>query len=249
MNKIKEIINNKIIGVMLGGYSINTLRLVIKEIKDYDVCWCAINSFKMMEDFILNEIDKKLSIVQWLAEVEYWEDYEKLVRIPMIKEFVEREDNNLIIISSKILDNFNKLGEKEIYENHQDKFYVIEDPSEWDVPNSLALFIMLLTKYGAEKFILFGCDGYNEDNNRTLDSYFQKELKRQERLIAFRNDKVCNLYSDTIDFKGSFKRRYLDFCTKERLIPAEIVNCNINSSIDIFRRIKYSELKNELNSK
>ena len=255
MNRIKELIENKIIAIVLPGASIGGnlggLEARILSLKRYNFCWCGINNFKLIEDNILKKKDYHMSIVQSIGEVEQWEKYERELRYPMIKEFLERPENNVLILSSEIIENFRKLSLE--IDKYLSKIYVVENARKLDVPNGLTFYLQLLTLAGAKRIFLFGCDGYNNptelEKKVVVQHYYKAKAKLEELKAMFHKD-GSRLNADptnTIPFQGLFKPLYLEYCIKNRLVPARIINCNPNSVITLFPKISYDELEKYLN--
>lgn len=235
-------IKDRICAIMLPGKSITRLEEKIHDLEEYNLCWCSMTSFPMMEKFILNKINKKLDVVFECNEVKNWQDYNLQIRIPRMDEYLKRK-NNYLITSSEVLSKLNKLNREELYYIYKNKIYVVQDCRKVDVPNGLALFIELLTKFGAKRIILFGCDGYKGKEGEDIDTYYRPEIRAIERKIGFGTEKASHLHSDTADFEGTFYPKYNKYCEERKIKPIEIINCSPISVINIFKKVNYEQIE------
>jgi len=244
--KVCNIVNGRNVCIMVHGKSIYELENRIEELKDYDICWVSMSAFDMMETFILNKINKRLSIVQDCGELEFTVLYDEKLRIPRWENFLKRRDKNLILTATQIVGNLNNMGRQDIDYNFREKIEYIPK-SMWSlVPNGLTLLLTYLGLSGTKKIILFGCDGYNGELNKDLDSYYHKELIKEERMLGFHNENTSGLHSDSYSFNSYFPDFFNRYSYKSQQTKAEIVNCSPNSMFTIFRKINYDQLKEEL---
>jgi hypothetical protein len=228
---IKEKINGRTCIVTLSGASLETLRRASSLFTDIDACWCGINQFDLVQTHILSPIHKHFDIVLDISEVENAIEYEKRCRIPRIKNELERKD--MIYITSETLLSYGSLESGENIKIISDYLDISK------VHNSLMAYLFLLTLGGAKDIYLFGCDGYQGEyiEHNAMMSYFCPEEVENDYRIAFPDKIKCALSSDTEAFNGSFKDKYLDFCTEKQVVPINIINVNPDSFIDIFKRI------------
>ena len=62
MQRLKEKIEGKTCFVLLGGASLEYLRIVAQDFKDKDICWCGMNFFTPAKTHILDSIGKKYGV-------------------------------------------------------------------------------------------------------------------------------------------------------------------------------------------
>jgi hypothetical protein len=206
------------------------------------------NFFIPAKQHILDAIGKKFSIVVDISDVLNVETYEKECRIPRVEEYLNKE--GILIMSHKIEDNFRRIGRKDIFQTHKHQIFFIEDYVNLDnVHNSLMAYLFFLTRFKVKDIFLFGCDGYdyNEEikEKNLIYSYFCPVEVRRDIEIAF-GYIFSGLPSDTQTFDTSFESNYLHYCTEHQLIPRKIFNTNKNSFINVFPRITYSKINEEL---
>ncbi len=266
VHKISEIIGNREVGLMLHGKSIEELENRIEEFKDYDVCWVSLNKFDIMQKYILNKIDKNLRMVLDIGEVHYRDDFEKQIRIPRWLEYLQREDDNLLVTSQDIIDGIHEVAGENILDPYQHKIVSMHGCRQLEVPNSLGVYLLLLTQYSAKKIFLFGCDGFGRksafkntplwsgkemefrDENQSLATYFKPEYTKQERIVGFKDETASGLHSDSPTFNDQYNKILSRYCQENNLRPVETVNVSFNSLFTIFRKISYDTLKGELYS-
>jgi hypothetical protein len=241
---IKDKINGRNCAVVLSGASVEELRKLISLFEHIDLCWCGINTFHLTQQHVLSSIRKEFDIVMDVSEVANVEEYEVKCRVPRVYRYLH-ETEGLFITSRKVFSNINRVKRIEL----EDKVKFINDYLNLDdVHNSLMAYLFLLTKEGANRIYLFGCDGYQGEyiEHNAMMSYFCPREIKEDYQIAFPGKINCALPSDTIVFNGSFQVRYLDYCTKHKLVPREITNANTNSFVTIFPRKTISEVQYEL---
>ena len=247
--KLKEIINNRIVGIMAFGNSIKELEKYIIELKNYDICWATLNAFPVMEDYILSKIDKQLDIVfdcSTVIESQIMK-YEDL-RLPRLDNFLARNYNNCWLTSYGITRDLKAMNRGSILEEYKDKIIIVDNifptdciPYFMSVPNSITLLIGAMMYGKAKKIILFGYDGFNGFPEDAINSYYHPELAKKEQLIALGGYSDSNLNLGTHLFKKNFTRIYNDY--RQLFGNVEIINCSFNSVYDNIRKIKYENLK------
>ena len=169
MQKIKNVIKNRICCVVSKGKSIEKLQNNITHYRHRDLCWVSSNQFEYVEDAIISQIGKNFDLIADCTTVDRKDTYEPNIRIPRFLKFLERKDNNLLMISRLTQQQcFLDYGRKDILEKYKDKIVLIDDlfsipqaPKEiWDKPpNSNTLLFAFLVAGGAKKIMVFGMDG------------------------------------------------------------------------------------------
>lgn len=234
--KLKEIINNKTIWLLLPGASILELEFKIKDWEKYlsNICFAGINFFNIIENNILMKLDKGryFDIVFDCSDVMNDSLYEQKIRIPRFKEYLNRPQNNRLITAHQIVNNMDSIMSNAVLNTWMDKITYIEPYIEkyWKTAtNSLSLYLMMLTLFGAKKIILFGADGWKGNSyhpEENVNAYYKKEMIMWERSIAFNDPYKCNLYSESLDFNTSFSKMFMWFCSEKKVVPPIILNCS-----------------------
>lgn len=251
LSKLKQIINNRPVAIMVHGKSIETLEQRINEYKDLDVCWVSMNLFSIMEKFILSKINKKLDIVLDCSTVANSNlvNYENNFRQPRLKEFLSKQYNNLWVTTKGIIDLYKNIINKNKFINtYINKILIVDTifpPSQiakyMSVPNSLTLLIAAIIAGGASKIVLFGCDGYRGKVSIGINSYFKPNLQRIERYNALGSSLDPGVNRDTDGFEGRFSRLYKEY----KLLfnnNVEIKNCSNISVYKCLPKITYDEV-------
>ncbi len=250
MSKLQEIIKGRTVGFMLHGQSIKELEDHIVELKDADICWVSTSLFPIMEKYILSKIDKNLDIVFDCATVPHsrLEHYEN-IRLPRLEEFLERPVNNLWITTHGLMRDSVYPFAPWLSGWYFEKILLVDSlfppnniPYWMDVPNSTALAIGAIIAGGAKRIITFGLDGYKGDITTGVNSYYQPNEHRKERLAALGTEQDPGINRDTAGFETRFTQRLVEY--KELFgNDCEIVNCSPNSLYNMIPKISYSELR------
>jgi len=253
MSNLSSIINNRIVGIMAHGSSIERLESYIGGLKNYDICWASLGLFTVMEDYILNKINKKLDIVMDCSTVSesLQSNYEENIRLPRILNFLSRNTNNLWITTHGLIRDIVSKRRPTWLSTYNNTIFEVDDifpttdrPFYMSVPNSLTLLVAAALAGGAKKIILFGCDGYTESENN-LHTYYQPILQRIERLHALGDIMNEGIVRDSINFEKRFGL-CVDIYKKLFNNNAEIINCSPNSIYSCIKKIDYNQLESEL---
>jgi hypothetical protein len=256
LSKLTNIINNRIVCIMVHGASIERLEDTIESLKDYNLCWASLGLFTTMEDYILNKINKKLDIVMDCSTVaeHLQENYEENIRLPRIQGFLERNMDNLWITTHGLIRDVVSKRRPQWLEIYKDKIFEVDNLFPKDnlsfymsVPNSLTLFTAAIIAGQASKIILFGCDGYIDSANN-LHTYYKAMLQRKERYNALGYTTDDGIVRDSKNFELRFDG-WLENYKKLFNNNMEIVNCSPNSIYTHIKKIDYYQLLFELNRK
>ena len=256
MDRLENLVQNKTIGVMLHGKSIEELENRIELFKNLDIVWVSLNAFDIMETYILNKINKKLDIIFCLAH--FWPEIEKNIRIPALINAIK---NGTLVIAKKYLFDsiFPESKFPDIYDQYEKSILLIEDIINQDnksladillvyTVSSLGYILCVLSILKAKQIILFGCDGalFND-----LNSYYKSE-RLLERRVVFPNKLtdypdgyLISLKSDTEILNTDFFNTYLTCMNKFNMPLVPILNCSPNSYITAFPLITYDNLLKE----
>jgi len=242
---LRRIIYNRTIGICLQGASLDLLEKNITTFESLDICWAGINRFNVIQDYILNQIKKHLEIVMDIADVARADDYDKAVRIPRLETFIKKNEGGVILTKVSILENMLKVS-KTISINPKHSCVFLDTANcNFCIPNSLTLYLFLLTRYGAKQIILFGLDGLTQ-NHTLLTSYYRIDSLLRERQIGFGNKNLCYLHLDAALFNISFLGIYKKYCLENNLTPLKIWNCNPDSYYTLFPTISHDKIREKL---
>ena len=256
MVELENLVKNKIVGVALHGKSIEELEERIELFKDLDIVWVSLNAFDIIETYILNKINKKLSLIYCLAD--YWPEIEKNIRIPLLIEAINR--GSLMIAKKYLFENiFPENGAPDFFGKYRDKIFLIEDfidINHFSIENllshytvsSLGYILSTLSILKAKKIILFGCDGGIKND---ITSYYKSDIHIERRVLApyklkdFEDGMLFNIQSDTDILNTEFWKTYLTCMTLFNITPPPILNCSPNSYVTTFPIITYDSLLKE----
>ena len=256
IEKLQSIIRNRTCIVLSKGRSLEDLEQMIHKLSDYDICWVGQNRTDYIEDKLLAPINKQIDLVVECATVFRKESYESEYRLPRLTKFLERE-NNLLLTSELVLDECFRTYGPQILEKYKDKIITIDSlfnlsnvPKKvWEPPpNSLTLLLCFLIAGQAQKIILCGVDGFISNDVDIFNTYYQSEIVAEERIRTFKNapNFKGSVPADIEAFNLNFPDLLVIYQKAYNNLNVEIVNCSPQSIIDVFRKIDYNKLEQEL---
>ena len=252
MAKLSPIVNKRPVFLLSHGASIKGLEDRIQEYKDKDICWVGMGLFTNMEKYILSKIGKKLDVVFDCASVPdgFRRNYETNVRMPRLKEFLERpEDNRWICTHGTQRDCIDIYApEMRRFDNKiflVDSLFPKHQIGLWmSVPNSTTLAIASMIAGGASKIFIFGMDGHTKSDDN-VNTYYHPEEHEKERLAALGSTKDNGIPRDTDNFRKQFPvllRNYYRLFGRN----TPIYNVSPITVYDCPPKIKYEEIRNYL---
>ena len=245
-DKIKHIVNNRVVAIMSHGKSIEELENRITEFKDYDICWTSFNYYSLMEDFILSKINKKLEIILEGADSDNVK-YETDFRIPKMLEVIRR--GNIPITTWKLMrTEYHKKGLQWFYNENKDNIVLADHLLDIiNAPNTLSLLIYCIAVCEPKKIIMFGVDGYKGSaNDDEYSTYYKPEFARQRRARQLKHRKNFTLKETSDNFETDFYKHLNLYCNKYNIKAPEIINCSPNSLFTCFKKANYESIKREL---
>lgn len=257
LRRLRKQVNNRVVGVMLSGKSIEGLEKRIKEYKDYDICWVSINLFEVMEDYILSQIGKRLEMVFHSYTLSLSREkklaYELNHRIPRLRKFMHRPEQNYVLSTWRLMgSNYRSLGLYDFYKEYEKRIILID--YLFDTLTGVNSSILLLATLGVanpKKIITFGLDGTKLDSQNAIHSYYKEELQAKEKRMNYdigdEREVIVPVTSTSASMEKTFPSIYEDYCNRCGIQKRpEIVNCSPGTMFSIFRNINYNQLKSEL---
>jgi hypothetical protein len=231
-------LKNKNCAILAHGKSIEELEKRIQEFKDLNVVWCGMNYFNPTEE-VLKLINKEFKVVFDCSTVKNNVEYELKGRLPRLREYLDRNTDNIYITLRTGRDNLFDLRNRispEFNSKYQEKIIYGEDlgfdTNQFCV--SLHLYITILYKMGAKKIFLFGADGGGSGGNN-VDSYFQAEIINKDKVLA---DNVSyNMVGDTNNINSTYEPIMKNIFG---YVPI-VLNCSPNSTYTAFKKCTYDE--------
>lgn len=241
IDHLQRIINGRAVAILAAGSSIKELEKRISGLRNADICYFGLNNFSVQETHILQQIDKHFSVMMNSAR-------ENIPRfIEGIIDFLNRDEDNMFV-SSFWRDAFGLLGSdfdlNQFLSKYDTKliFFSLSyertvpnrnHPLHFTVGNSLQILIQLAIIGKASRIVLFGADGYCEENSEK-QYYCQREyspLSGQKALIFDTN---------------TFFNPIMPIATRNiyktyNLAPIDILNCSENSFYTPFPKVSYDD--------
>ena len=242
--QIEQSLLNLPICIILHGKSCETLENNINLFKDLNVVWASISTFDIPQKYILDKINKKFSIVFDSSTVKNEREYELIVRIPRLINYLFEDKNNIYICTKSDKNNLFDLRNRlrlTFNEYYKEQIIYTEDrgidPKPFCV--SLHLYIACLCKLGFKKIILFGADGGGKHGN-SIESYYKWEEIKKDKEIA--DNLNFNMIGDSCNINSSYESLMMKTLG---YIP-KVFNTSIDSLYTVFPKITYEEVLNNL---
>lgn len=252
IERLRRVINRRPVAIILHGPSARELEARITELEDCDICYFSLNAFSVMEKYILQKINRHLSLVTGAAApgnqmndiIDFLERQEDNIFISTmdsfqrwkmppgfnLDKFIKKYDEKLLFVTAT----FTVMTIKEGLFLH---FPSIEYPLHFPGQNSFSVLLSLAIIGGASRVVVFGGDGGRTD---TPEFYFRQsdpvyrysppELKME---LSLMND--TKLFNATMPL--ILERIYEIY----NLRPVDIVNCSEQSHFTPFRKLSYDE--------
>lgn len=253
IEKLKEIVKDKTIGIISMGPSLNELEQNIEFFRDKPIIWVGFNYNWIIEKFILNKINKYLDISCNFGILGDWKNgrvFEETIRIPHLVKAIDK--NRFVVVSKSLIQIvYNTLGLEYFYEKYKDNLYFLEDLQVYSSShpgNSFSQIIGFILRCQPKKVILFGLDGYRKKDHLNKDNVYYKQ---QEIFSIFKELAECietkenMLEYDSVIFEQKGYDYCKDVCIQNGLPLPTIINCSPTSIFTKFKKINYKELINE----
>lgn len=240
IEKLQKIVDGRPVAILAAGPSVRELEKRICELRNADICYFGLNNFSVQETHILQQIDKRFSVIMCSSR----EGMPDILK--SIIDFLNRDEDNMFISSfwrntfELMATDFNlnqfliKYDKKLIFFgiSHERPFPNSARPLHFILGNSLSVLIQLAIIGKASRIILFGADGSSKKN--TEDYYYRQgdyPASPRENLI---ND--TNKYFNPIA-PIAIRNVYKTY----KLPPIDILNCSENSFYTPFPNVSYDD--------
>ena len=252
IERLRRVINKRPVAIILLGSSAAELEERITELDDCDICYCALNASRPIEKYILQKINRKLSVFMYSAirtgvdshmdeTIEFLERPEDNIFIgarssfrPLEREegfdfdeFIKKYDKKLLFFEATFT---SIIAKKELFL----RVPSIEYPLHFPRINSFAMLLSLVVIGGAPMVVVFGGDG-GRINGREL--YFRKEWDtiRPESVLE------TNMRIDARLFNVMMPLELRKIYKLYNLRPVDIINCSVQSHYTPLRKLSYDE--------
>lgn len=255
IEKLRGIIKGRPVAIILQGFSTRELEERITELKDCDICYSSLNSFGVIEKYILEKNNRNCSIVMCSSPVGLG------VEIGNIIKFLERPEDNLfnsfkLAFCLAAMPKWFDLGEFMAKYDQRllfhdcvfpvfhhlagpffDQFPSEEFPLHFVAQNSLSVLLSIVVIGKPSRVAIFGADGGRIDQNGL---YF-----KESELRSYRQDLDGDIEGTLMADTRTFNQRMLPMLWKVYRIyglkPVEIINCSERSHYTPFKKLSYDE--------
>lgn len=265
IERLRKVIKKRPVAIILPGFSLRELQERIAELEDYDICYAGVNTFKIIEDDILQKIGRDFSIVMCSANpasemnsiVDFLEKQKdntiifgtesfqvrkkELPRDFDLNKFIEKYDKKLLFFTGVFTPFILTMG-GELFPQIPSREY----PLHFRAQNSLSTLLLLILIGGASKVVIFGGDG-GKINGQELyfsqsaleKNFIGKSLSKSS--VVDKESLIRSYMIDTKVFNATMplilKRVYKIYNLK----PVDIINCSEKSHYTPFRKVSYDE--------
>lgn len=252
IERLRRVINARPVAILLPGPSIGELERRISELENCDICYFGVNDFRIMETYILQKINRNLSLAMCTAAPGE--------RLDDNIDFLERREDNIFVSergsfqAKGMPEGFHlgrfmgKYDKKLLFLNTVpipviDGRLVIQVPTQkcplhFPRQNSLSILLALALIGEASKVVIFGGDG---GKTNTGELYFRPS-DPGERHFAPEQAIVTDTRVFNETMPSVMDRIYKIY----NLRPVEIINCSVQSHYTPFRKTSYDEVFNLL---
>jgi len=182
IERLRGVINKRPVAIILQGASVTELEARITELEDCDICYFSINTFKVVEKYILQKINRNFSLVMCAAAPGR--------QMNDIVDFLERQEDNILFSARDSFhppkrdplhpqkmpqgfdfdEFFSKYDEKLLFFTGAPATLLVRSglflrvpsikyPLHFPEENSLSILLSLALIGGASRVVIFGADG------------------------------------------------------------------------------------------
>lgn len=240
IERLRKIVNGRPVAILAAGPSISELEDRIGELIDADICYFGLNNFSIAESKILQQIGKRFTVIICGCPAELPN------RIKDILSFLNRNENNMFISTffnnafglmdkGFDLDNFISKYNKKLLFLGISKERTVPDsgyPLHFIHSNTLLSLIQIAMIAKASKIILFGADGYCDEN---IEEYYYSHNEYNA------SPRECLITDTNVYFNPLAPIAVKNVIQTYRLKPIEILNCSEKSFYTSFPKISYDD--------
>ncbi len=250
IEKLRRLINERPVAIILHGPSLKELEERISELKDCDICYFGLNDFWVGEEHILQQINRHFSVVMCGGA--------PITQVLANSDFLERQENNMFIAPMnslrppQLLDEFDLDGFIKKYDRkllffeciftsikiHYGLFLPIpsiEYPLHFPMQNSFSMLLSLALIGKAPLVVIFGGDGGRID----VPELHFKEYASASTYTGATLER--SLAKDTRIFNVTMPLILEKIYKLYNLEPVDIINCSEQSHYTPFRKLSYDE--------
>ncbi|MBU4289005.1 MAG: glycosyltransferase [Proteobacteria bacterium] len=235
---LQKIIDGRPVAILAAGPSIKELEKRISELRHADICYFGLNDFSVQEAHILQQINNHLSVVMCSDHINLSKYLKAIINL------LDRDEDNMFV--SEIWRDILKPTELDFYHfsNKYDRKLIFFSlnlertvpnsnfPLHFIVSNSLLVLIQLAIIGKASKIVLFGADGYCEnDGEAYYNNICESDDVRRKSVID-----DTNRYFNPIA-PIAIRNIYKTY----NLAPIDILNCSESSFYTPFPIISYDD--------
>jgi hypothetical protein len=260
IERLRQIIKGRPVAIILQGFSARELEERIAELQDCDICYSSLNSFGVIEKYILQKIGHNCSIVMVSGPVGIDVEIENVIN------FLERPEDNMFISTRICFDLtghhkmpmphwFNaeefiaKYNKRLLFNDlvfpvfHHlagaffEQFPSEEFPLHFVAQNSLSYFLAMVLIGKPSRVIIFGADG----GRISPDGLYFKETELRSYRHDLGGDIEGGLMADTMTFNQRMVPMLWKIYRIFGLEPVEIINCSERSHYTPFKKLSYDE--------
>ncbi|MFC1933569.1 hypothetical protein ACFLXX_00245 [Chloroflexota bacterium] len=258
IEKLRQVINGRPVAILLQGPSIIQLEERISELRDCDICYAGLNDFGVIEERILEKINRHLSLFMCSSLI----DLRRQIENRNLFDYLERQEENLLVSEKESfliqqlwqpfdLDEFvTKYDRRLLFFVSTFTFMKIQEGLFLPVPSiryplhfpkqgSFSILLSLALIGGASMIAVFGGDG---GIIKKGEKYFGGYGKgKQEYGMDQGSSTDINVFTGTNIFNATMPVMLEKLREIYDIPPVDIVNCSVQSHYTSLRKLSYDK--------
>ncbi len=249
IERLQTIVAGRSVAILVAGPSICELEHRIEELRDADICYFGMNSYTVQESHILQQIDKRFSVIMCSSREGIPNTMNDIIH------FLDRDEDN-VFISSFWRDTFMLLIDigfkiQLFFDNHNEKLIFFDltfektvpstnDPLTFTVSNSLLVLIQMAIISKASSIVLFGADGGFKEGAK--ECYYRQDDHGHRGSIdgKIKVGPIETLVDDTNTYFNPIAPTALvNLYATYDFNPIEVLNCSEDSFYTTFPKVSY----------
>ena len=246
LEQVQQRLNRRPVLILLHGKSIAELEDNIVDMKDLNVCYCSINYFTLIEEHILNRIDRRLDFVYDSSFIpdEYRQNFECKYRLPRVKGFLDSSKDKFFITTKGNLERMCvDTGNEDFIVKYENQIFLIDDlPLNLNAPNSAILLVGVCIALQVPFITVLGFDGFKGTvQEDLLQSYYKSDLYiKNHRYPSVGNIEPSLLPTETLNIEARGLGIIQQYCRDLGVFMPKIYNCSPNTIYkELFNNINY----------